>query len=594
MLILRIIVGVFCLFWFSSGATSQQATPAVAPPILRDLSPSQETQADRWLAKLTLRQKIAQLLVVSFYGYFPEIGSEEELRLRRLVEDEGIGGLIILNRVFEGSVRRAHSYEMSAFLNRMQRFAEVPLLVAGDFERGPSMRLDGMTLFPHAMAFGAAGDPALTQRFGEVTACESRAIGVHWILAPSADVNSDPENPVIHLRSFGENAKDVSTQVTAFVRGVQENSACPLLATVKHFPGHGDTNVDSHFGLPAIRSSREMLEAVDLPPFIAAIKAGVASVMPGHLSVPALDDSGDPATVSKPIITDYLRGQLHFGGLVSTDGLDMSGLTQLYAAGEASVRALEAGADVLVIPPDAMASIDAVEAAVASGRLSEARIDESVRLILRAKARLNLHLEKLVKIEDIGAVVPSAASNSLALDVARKAVTLLRNRRHALPLRTQDSSCAVILNRNRFSSDGRMFARTFRRLAPKAQIWFVDETWSDAAMGRLRQDLNQCHSVSVASFVSISGFAKGAIPLPTAQAALVKAIESSPARMVLVGFTNPYLASHFPTASAIVTPFSNVPTSEQATAEALFGVFPMTGKSPVTIPGVVEAAVDRP
>lgn len=564
----------------------------MAPPILRNLSATQESQAERWLAGLTLRQKIAQLLVVSFYGNFPEIGSEEELRLRKLVEEDGVGGLIVLNRVFEGGVRRAHPYEMAAFLNRMQSFAAVPLLVAGDFERGPSMRLDGMTLFPHAMAFGAAGDPALTRRFGEVTACESRALGVHWILAPSADVNSDPENPVIHLRSFGETASGVSRHVVAFVRGVQENTACPLLATAKHFPGHGDTSVDSHFSLPVIHRSKEMLEAVDIPPFAAAIRAGVASVMPGHLSVPALDETGAPATVSKPIVTGYLRDKLHFGGIVTTDGLDMSGLTSLYEAGEASVKALEAGVDVLMIPPNARASIDAVEAAVAAGRLSEARIDESVRRVLRAKARLDLHREKLVKIEDIAAVASSASGNALAQEVARKAITLLRNRRQTLPLRAEDSPCAVILNRGRFSTDGRAFARAFRRQAPKAGVWFVDETWSRAALGQLRRDLNACHSVSVASFVSIAGFEKGEIPLPRAQADLAKAIERSPERMVLVAFTNPYLASYFPNASAAVVPFSNVPTSEQAAAEALFGVFPMTGKSPVTIPGLVEASAD--
>lgn len=590
--ILRSLLAISCLLCCSNGLIAQQAPPLEAPPILRNLSAEQEAQAQRWLHGLTLRQKIAQLLVISFYGYFPEIGSEEELRLRKLVEEDGVGGMIVLNRVFEGAVRRAHPYEMAAFLNRMQSFAAVPLLVAGDFERGPSMRLDGMTLFPHAMAFGAAGDPELTRRFGEITACESRALGVHWILAPSADVNSDPGNPVIHLRSFGETASGVSRHVAAFVRGVQENAACPLLATAKHFPGHGDTSVDSHYGVPVIQRSRETLEAVDIPPFKAAIDAGVASVMPGHLSVPALDESGDSATVSKPIVTGYLRDRLHFGGIITTDGLDMAGLTKLYEPGEASVRALEAGADVLMIPPNPNAAINAVEAAVASGRLSEARIDESVRRVLRAKARLDLFRKKQVKIEDIATVASSASGNALALEVARKAITLLRNHHHVLPLSAEASPCAVVLNRGRFSNDGRAFARTFRRIAPKSRAWFVDETWSAAAMAQLSRDLTSCQSVSVASFVSIAGFAAGEIPLPRPQADLVKSVERSSENLVLVGFTNPYLASYFPNASAAVVPFSNVPTSEQAAAEAIFGLFPMTGRSPVTIPGLTEAALE--
>lgn len=563
-----------------------------APPVLRNISAAQTEQAERWLSSLSLREKIAQLLVVPFYGYFPEIGSEPELRYRKLVAEAGVGGVIILNRVQEGAVRRAQPYEMAAFLNHLQRQARVPLLVAGDFERGPSMRLEGMTLFPHAMAFGSAGDLELTRRFGEATACEARALGVHWILAPSADVNSEPENPVIHLRSFGETAPEVSRQVTAFIKGVQENPRCPLLATVKHFPGHGDTNVDSHYGLPSINRSLEVLEGEDIPPFRAAIAAGVATVMPGHLSVPALDATGAPATVSRAVVTGYLRDKLGFGGLIATDGMDMEGLTKLYPAGEASVKALEAGANILVIPPDPYASIEAIEKAVREGRLSEQQIEDSARRVLQAKTKLGLHEGRFTELEKIANTVPSAQNQALAAEVARRAITPLRNRRATLPLRADAANCAIVLNRNPFIPDGRVFVRNFRQQNGKAKAWFVDETWSDAALSQLQRDLRGCATVSVASFVSISGFKPGEVPLPKRQAALVKALERAPTRLVIVGFTNPYLASHFPKASAAVAPFSSVPTSEQATAEALFGVFSMTGKSPVTIRGLVDAMSD--
>jgi beta-N-acetylhexosaminidase len=571
---------------------SQPEAAPVPPPVLRNVSAAETDQAERWLRSLSLRERIAQLLVVPFYGYFPEIGSEAELRFRKLVGEVGVGGVIILNRVQEGAVRRAQPYEMAAFLNHLQRQARVPLLVAGDFERGPSMRLDGMTLFPHAMAFGSAGDLELTRRFGEATACEARALGVHWILAPSADVNSEPENPVIHLRSFGETAPEVSRQVTAFIQGVQENPRCPLLATVKHFPGHGDTNVDSHYGLPSIKRPLTVLENEDIPPFRAAIDAGVASVMPGHLSVPALDATGVPATVSRPVVTGYLREKLRFGGLVATDGMDMDGLTKLYPAGEASVRALEAGANVLVIPPDPEASLQAIEQAVREGRLSEQQIEDSARRVLLAKVKLKLHEARVTDLEKIAGTVPSAQSQALALEVARRAITPLRNRRATLPLRGDAANCVVVLNRNPFMPDGRTFVRSFRQQNAKAKSWFVDETWSDAALGQLRRDLRGCATVSVASFISISGFKPGEVPLPKRQAGLVKALERNPARLVILGFTNPYLASHFPKASAAVAPFSSVPISEQATAEALFGAFPMTGKSPVTIRGLVDAMTD--
>ena len=252
----------------------------------------------------------------------------------------------------------------------MQRLATVPLMVGGDFERGASMRLEGATVFPHAMAFGAAGDPSLTRYEGEITAREARALGVHWVYYPVADVNNNPDNPIINIRSFGENPKDVAAHVKAFIEGAHADKKNFVLTTAKHFPGHGDTAVDTHMNLATIPADRDRLERLELVPFKAAIEAGVDAVMTAHIAVPALAPPDVPATLSPAILTDLLRKQLGFKGLVITDALEMGGIAKGFSSGEACVRALEAGADTLLMPTDPDAAIRAVLAAEQSGRIS--------------------------------------------------------------------------------------------------------------------------------------------------------------------------------------------------------------------------------
>src|SRR5690348_4981105 len=241
----------------------------------------------------------------------------------------------------------------------MQQLTRVPLLVGGDFERGASMRIDGTTVFPHAMAFGAAGDPALTRYEGEVTAREARAIGVHWIYYPVADVNNNPDNPIINIRSFGENPADVATHVRAFIEGAHSDRKNYVLTTAKHFPGHGDTAVDTHVGLATIPADRERLEHLELVPFRAAIEAGVDAIMTAHIAVPAISPPDLPATLSPAILTKLLRQEMGFKGLVVTDALEMGGIAKGYNSGEAAVRALEAGADTLLMPADPEAAVKA-------------------------------------------------------------------------------------------------------------------------------------------------------------------------------------------------------------------------------------------
>jgi len=431
------------------------------------------TAAERWLSTLTLRQKVAQLIVIPFSGEAPNTRSRQYRQFERLVRDQQVGGLILISRTAHG-IKRAEPYALAAFLNRMQRLARIPLLVASDFERGASMRVDSTTQFPHAMAFAAAGDPQATRYLGEATARDARALGVHWVFFPVADVNSNPDNPIINIRSFGESPRDVSAHVRAFIDGAKADPKNRVLTTAKHFPGHGDTAVDSHLALSSIPSDKEHLESVEFPPFRAAIEEGVDSVMTAHISVPALDAPDLPATLSTAILTGVLRDELKFQGLIVTDALEMGGVAKGYSNAEAAVRALEAGADVLLMPPDPGAAIQAVVAAVRSGRLSSKRIDQSVARILAAKQTVGLDRAKLVNLEAIADVVNSPEAAARAQQIADRAVTLVRNDGDVIPLRNPGRACFFVLPESRDSMEGQALLPELDKRSAETQVFALD------------------------------------------------------------------------------------------------------------------------
>ncbi len=392
--------------------------------------------------------------MVPFYGDAPNPKSAEFRSLASLVAEQRIGGLIVLNRVRDGVVERADPYQMAAFLNRMQRLARVPLIVGGDFERGASMRMTSTAPFPHAMAYAAAGDLEAVRRLGRATAREARAMGVHWIFAPVADVNNNPDNPIINIRSFGEDPARVAAFARAFIEGAHSDPAARVLVTAKHFPGHGDTATDSHLGLGVVEAERARLDAVELVPFRAAIEAGVDAIMTAHLAVPALEPERIPATVSRRIMTGLLRGELGFRGLLATDAMDMQGLAQMFPPGEAAVRALEAGNDLLLIPQDARAAIRGVLDAVRAGRLKQERIDRSVLRVLEAKVRLGLHRQRFVRIEEIPDALLDPEDLADAARTAELALTLVKNEGGIFPLNEPEKSCWFILSGSRFSTQG--------------------------------------------------------------------------------------------------------------------------------------------
>jgi beta-N-acetylhexosaminidase len=549
----------------------------------KPLKPVEKPAVRRWLSSLTLSQKVAQLVVIPFYGEAPNTRSRQYQKFVRLVRDQRVGGLVLINRTSHG-IQRAEPYALAAFLNRMQRMAPIPLLVAADFERGASMRVDGTTLFPHAMAFAAAGDPQATRFCGEIAARDSRALGVHWIFFPVADVNSNPDNPVINIRSFGENPRDVAAHVRAFIEGARLDPKNRVLTTAKHFPGHGDTTVDSHLELPSIQSDRAHLESIEFVPFRAAIEAHVDSIMTAHIAVPAVDAAGLPATLSPAILTGLLRDELKFQGLVVTDALEMGGVAKGYSKGEAAVRALEAGADVLLMPPDAEAAIRAVVAAVRSGRLATKRIDQSVAKVLEAKQSVGLDRSKLVDLETIADVINSPEAAVRAQEISDRAVTLVKNENSIVPLRSPGETAFVILAESRYSSEGQILSQELAKRAAGGKIIALDPAMPDSEIDAAAQSASANKEIAVLAFASVGAYRGMALPGNFPK--LVDTLVATGRPLTLVSLGSPYLVRSFPRAGAFLTTYSPVPTAEITAVKALFGEIDINGRLPVTIPGI--------
>lgn len=562
-------------------ATSLFGAPP-KPPARRDASSSLAAQ---WLRSLTLAEKAAQLLIVPVYGDNPHPRSKAWRDLRSAIVDLKVGGVILLNRVRLGAVQKAEPYQSAVLFNRLQKLSRLPLLVGGDFERGASMRLNGTPQYPHLMAYGAANDLAATRALGRATAREARALGVHWVYAPDADVNNNPENPIINIRSFGEDPRLVASHVIAFILGARADPANQVLLTVKHFPGHGDTNTDSHIGLGVVSASRERLDEVELIPFRGAIEAGVDSVMTAHLAVPALESETLPATVSRNIMTGLLRDTLGFKGLITTDAMDMQGLSKQFPAGEAAVRAIEAGVDVLLVPPDPRAAVRAIVAAVQSRRITPARLDESVRKVLAAKVRLGLHRNRLVSLDTLAESIDSPEDEQYAESVASRALTLVRNEDSLLPLDKSRPSCHFVLSGNRFSPQGRDLAESLRQASGQARVTLLDPNLPEQEFAAQAQSASSCPAIAVFTFV-VSAAYQGSIGLPGRYPAFVEALIATGKPVALVSMGNPYLIRAFPGVRAYLAAFSTSAPSETAVVKALFGDTPVTGRLPVTIPDI--------
>ncbi|MBI4540257.1 MAG: serine hydrolase [Gemmatimonadetes bacterium] len=574
------------------------AAAACAPPLaLRPVGPALpgahaplDARTRRWvertLESLSLREKVGQLMMPWVPGAYAAVSSPEFERIARWV-DEGIGGVSI-------SIGLPHSY--AGKLNELQRRARVPLLVAADFESGgPGMRLSGSyalpsllpqgggTDFPPTMAFGAIGNERIVHEFGRITGVEARAVGVQLDFAPVLDVNSNPENPIINTRAFGESPALVARLGVAFIEGARVGG---MLTTAKHFPGHGDTRTDSHIDLPVVRADRARLDAVELVPFRRAAEAGVDAVMTAHVAVPGiLGSDGPPATLSPYFLTRLLREELRFGGLVFTDAMTMGAITRRHGTGEAAVLALEAGADVILSPPDLTAAIDAVTAAVESGRIRRERLDAAVRRILEAKARAGLRRGRLVDLDAVDEIVGQRAHTAFADSVAALSITLPRDSAELLPVDTARVRrvLSVTFARPEDLPAGRTFDAILAERLPHVERVRVDSLTPPARYDSIAARAMLVDLVLASAYVPPQAGA-GSVGVPQAFAAFVTRLVEGGKPTVLLSLGNPYLLTAVPSVGSYLVTWGGREVSQRAAARAILGLAPITGRLPISLP----------
>ncbi|HUG42427.1 MAG TPA: glycoside hydrolase family 3 N-terminal domain-containing protein [Longimicrobiales bacterium] len=554
----------------AAGARAREAL--AGSPFDGRLRAADYTWIEETLARLTLREKVSQLVVAWVEGGRPRAGSPEAKRVRRLVETERVGGFI---------VGVGPSYGTASWLNEMQGLSRVPLLVTADLEWGAGTRLEGATVLPINMALAAAGGADYAYEAGRITAVEARAAGIHMAFAPVADVNVNPENPVINTRSYGSDPTGVSERVVQFIRGARSGG---LMTVVKHFPGHGDTERDSHLTMPVLAVDRFRLDEVELAPFRAAIETGVDGVMTAHLSVPALESGGRarPATLSPPILTDLLRTDLSFTGLVVTDALHMDGVKSPGRNGAVAVEALQAGADILLIPPAEATAIDAVVAAVEKGTIAEARIELSVRRVLAAKALAGLRDGRLVSLGELRGRVGRGEHAAWSRSAAERSLTLVRGRAGSLPIRLEGRAVlAVLYDDRRNHSSGETFEAALARRGARVATARVSKSSGAETLERARAMAALADVVVFASFSRALPW-KGALGLPPEVAALAEELAAGGAPVI--SFGDPYLLRQLPTVDTYLLAWSNVDAMQEAVAAALAGEIPIAGRLPIDLP----------
>ncbi|HEY5086442.1 MAG TPA: glycoside hydrolase family 3 N-terminal domain-containing protein [Gemmatimonadaceae bacterium] len=541
--------------------------------------------ADSVLTTMTLRDRAAQMVWPNIYGDYVADDALSWRRITSYVRDQKVGGILM-------SI--GSPIEMAVKLNALQRMSALPLLVGADLETGAGMRarggyfvpngidLGGATVFPSEMAYGAANDTSLTYTEGRVTALEGRALGIHIDFSPVLDVNNNPANPVINTRSYGEDPHAVARLGVAFIHGLQEHG---MIATAKHFPGHGDTETNSHLALPIVNVSRARLDTVELVPFRAAIKAGVGAVMTFHGSMPALDSSGAPGTLSSNVVTGLLRQQLGFNGLVISDAMDMKGVTDKYGATEAIKRAVAAGVDVLIQPVDVTAAIDAVVDGVGEGRYTETRVSESARRILAMKRSLELDRDRYVNLDSLRAIVGDSMHVALAQHAADRSITVVRDSLRMLPLRVRPDMkvLSVTVARRTDLGANEAFNAALSKLVPSMHTEFVMPDDPTVNYPRLASMADSADVTIVSSYVGQS-WNVTSVNAPQDFADWIGKIVSNGRKVIIVAFGNPYLLSQIPEVPEYVIAWDGASVSQQSAARVITGITPASGHLPITIP----------
>jgi beta-N-acetylhexosaminidase len=572
-------------------------------PFRRQPTPDALKWANQQLGNMSLDEKIGQLISVGINATFLNQDSEAFKALRHQVVDNHVGGIIL----FRGPV-----YESVVLVNRMQALARYPLLISADLEAGAGMRFDDTVNFPWNMAIAATGNPDYARRAGELTAREARALGIQQIYAPVADVNNNAANPVINVRSYGEDPVQVGRFVAAFVEGAQHGG---VMATAKHFPGHGDTATDSHRGLPEIDVTRARLDAVEFVPFRAAVDAGVGAVMTGHIGLPLIDstaitplprdvkqkpvetedsaeiivEKGTMPTTLSPVMNGILRRELHFDGLIVTDAMSMSGLTLYFTQEEASVRALEAGADMLLKPADPDAAFRGVRDAAKKGRLSEQRIEESARKVLAAKYDLGLSQQRLTPLDEIDRLVAGQQAVQLANDIAGDAITLVRNDANLFPLRLTPATRIfnlAITNGDDRAIVAQPFMAAMARGAQKMETVVLDDRSSDAEVQKALDGAGHAGLVIVSMYGRVRTGQARSVALPEPGTKALNELLNRHSPLVGISFGNPYVLLSFPKLQTYLVSYGDMQSLQEATARTLLGQSDIKGRLPISLPGL--------
>lgn len=566
--------------------TAACAAPMPSTPIPAAPAGMSETRwVDSALAGMTLRQKAAQMVWPTVMGNYTPGDSREWQRVRHEIQVEKVGGYTI-------SV--GSPIELAAKLNAMQEMADLPLIFGADLEAGAGFRarggyfipnaidLGGAVVFPPEMAIGATGDSSLAYEQGRLTAVEGRALGIHIAYTPVLDVNNNPANPVINTRSFGEDPAMVARLGASFIRGIQDHG---MIATGKHFPGHGDTGINSHLALPVVSVSRNRLDSVELVPFRRAVESGVGAIMTFHGAMPALDSSGVPGTLSEKVMTGLLRNELRFGGIIISDAMDMRGVLDQYGAVEAVKRAVDAGVDVLIQPLEVTTTIDAVLAGLREGRYDEERLNKSVRRILAAKYRVGLNRRKLTSLDSLRLVVGDSTHVAMARRIAERSMTLVKDSLNQIPLAMTGTrkALSVTVARRADLSAGLTFNATLRERIPSLRQEFLGAEDPAADYARIERSADSADVVIVSSYVGQNWDAVSA-SAPQAFASFVERLTRKGKRPVVVTFGNPYLLQQIPGVPAYLVAWGGFPPSQLAAARALLGLQPVSGKLPISIP----------
>jgi beta-glucosidase-like glycosyl hydrolase len=525
------------------------------------------------MEKMTLREKIAQMIISHSEGTDGSENSSDFLRVKDLILKEKIGGVIF----FKGT-----SKIQTEMTNRWQEISQIPLLISADYERGTGMRLTDGSIFPNNMALGATDNEKYSYEMGKIIAEECRILGVHQNYAPVMDINNNPKNPIINVRAYGDNAEIVSKMGTAFIKGMQEVG---VIATAKHFPGHGDTDIDSHNDLPVLPFDMERMNNLELKPFQSSIDAGVKSVMIAHLSFPELEKNPKvPSSLSKSIVNDLLIEKMGFNGLIVTDALNMSGITKNFSAEEIAVMCVEAGIDLILMPVGEIKAINAIEAAVKSGSISEERIDVSCEKILRAKNELGLFEKKVINTEFIDAGINSEKARKLAREIADASMTLVKNNNDIIPLKNNKDYLVISINN---TTDKNPSTRFLDGLGTKMQAINSGYKMLEIESGKFEIEtfINEAQDYET---VIIPVFSKvvhksGTVGIPDKQVELIIKLIDAGKKVAIISFGNPYLLKGFSVVDAYIAAYSDSPASVEAGIKALTGEIGISGKLPVTI-----------